>query len=192
MGIGRKTRMAAMGLVALAVAVMATTYYGYLVAGYSFVLNPNNALDDDYDYATLQYATNITCPLGNFYKSPSYPNYFCVHNGTSLEVGGWEVIRFSNYTGYNITNVKVKASDLNIGCTSCASAISVRVFRAGTTYDSGTQWTYVGQCNFADNANQSTCTLYQNASGVGHILIGRWNGGNFRPDPAVHVVSIGN
>lgn len=183
--------LAGLALLVLIPVIAATTYYGISVSGSSFILNPANVLDTDYDYATLQYATNITCPLGNFYKSPTYPNYFCVHNGTGLVIGGWEVVEF-NTTWVNITKITVKASELNLGCTTCNVGVDVQVFSAGTTYDSNTQWTYRGTCSFPDNANMTECNLNFSVTNVGHVLIGRWGGGNFRPDPAVHLVTIGN
>lgn len=172
-------------------AVLATTYYGLYVAASNSVQNPTNVLDTDYDYATLQYTTNITCPLGNFVRDPSYPTIFCKHNTTGYQISGWEVISF-NSTGYNITEINVTGSELNLGCTSCGLATVVRVFKAGATYNSGTVWTYVGDCTYPDNSNFTSCILSTSGTNTGHILIARWQAGDFRPDPAVHLVTIGN
>ena len=171
--------------------VMAAVHYGISISASNSVLNPGNVLDADSDYAPLQYATNITCPLGNFAAYSPAPLNFCNHTGSGKLIGGWEAIKF-NGTISNVSNIKVKGSELNLGCTSCNVGVQVEVFKStSTTYNSNISWSYVGPCTFADNANQTTCTLNTTGS-IGHVLIGRWSGGNHRPDPAVHEVTVNN
>ncbi|MBI5224825.1 hypothetical protein HY989_03060 [Candidatus Micrarchaeota archaeon] len=178
-------------LMALAVLVAAAgPWFGHVVLASNFAVNVSNALTTNPDYAVLQYATNITCPQGNFSKYSGAPNNFCVHNPSGQLIAGWEVFNLTALR--NVTVINVTGSEFNIGCTSCANSVDVKVFTAqGTTYDSGTVWSYAGTCTFADNANNVVCTIAHSKNNVGLVMITRWQGGDFRPDPAVNLVTVG-
>ncbi len=169
----------------MAVFVAAVTYNPLSVKAYNFVASPNNLLTDGSDYATLQYATSIVCPLGGFSKYPGAPNNFCIHNTSGAIIGGWEVVNFNNYTGYNTTTITVIGTDLSPSYTT-----TVKVFKTGVTYGNSTVWTYVGDCNFAVGSNHSTCNLNTSLSPVGNVLLGRFSGGSFRGNPGVNFVQI--
>jgi len=171
-------------------AVIAATNYPNSVVASNFVLNPANALDADYDYATLQYATSISCPSGNFKTYAPAPNNFCQHNTSGQIIGGWEVVSF-NTTLTSTINVTVTASDLNLGCTSCSLPTGLRVFYTNqSTYNNGTVWTYLGSCELPDNANQTQCSFSTGGASIQQLIVSRNSGGNHRPDPAVHSVSV--
>ena len=171
--------------------VAAINTYGYRVISYSSVLNPTNAADNDDDFAVLQYANNIVCPFGDFAKYGGAPNNFCVHASSGQLIGGWEIIEYMFNSSYvYTTEVTVQASELNLGCRFCNTGTAVKIFTSSDLNSSYSKWNYVGTCSFPDNANRASCTLSHPSSKVRYVLIGRWEGGDHRPDPAIHKVYL--
>lgn len=172
--------------------ILALVYYPGPIVSSHFVQNPWNILSSDYAYATLQYRsgnTTITCPPG-FFASPTYPNNFCQDNLTGELIAGWVYANFTNASMNNTayaTKIVSSASELNLGCTSCTLATGYKVFY--TTEFTPTAWTYAGQCDVSNDANMTTCTLNLGTNStvaVRNVLVARYQGGDFRPDPAVH------
>lgn len=165
-----------------------TENYGTSILASSFVLNPGASLSTTYDYSTLQYATNIACPLGNFNIYANTSN-FCQHIGSGQIIGGYGVIHFNDAVT-DVTTIKSIASELNLGCdSSCSSSTGYRMFYTNNDYNSDATWVYAGTCTLSDNANQSACNLVVSGS-IKNLLLSRDSGGDFRPDPAIHSVLV--
>ncbi len=177
-------------LILFSVPVLALAILGDHIFGSSFATNPAEVLTEDSNYSQLQAASApmFSCPdnfdlntLGNV----------CDYNGTKIM--GWVGVDFTadDNSVSDIQRIKLKLSELNLGCTDCNRAVTVHVFYTADLADGNTtNWVYVGACSANNNQQNVLCTKTLGGVSVEGVIVGRNINSTSWPDPALHWVKI--
>jgi hypothetical protein len=166
---------------------MAFWIYGSIY-DYTYVTNPNNMLNENYSYSVLQYKYpgNSKCPIGDTSPYPRFPNNYCKENDSGQPFSGWAIVDLGSYN--YTTLLQFSASELNIGCfwIYCDSNTGYKIFTtSSTTLSNFTDWEYEDICNIENNAQEVICNVMVNKT-MRYYFVARYQGGDARPDPAIH------